>query len=318
MDDNQQAYLNMLLKVQDNLEDHALDYADHIRIAPTKVLLDDIILKIIEAAGFATEDITGVGDEKRAERKALETIMYKVAKGVYSYADDNDYLKLRKKVKYTDSDLQGMQDTEIHFKALHLKGYITPVIAAALVGYRVTAQDITDLGDETTAYYNIIPETKDAIEDRAVAGKKIDRLQDESRILLVKLDNYVDSYKTDATTISLWEEYQLCRAIDDPTGGGGGGVVSQVVFSGTVPPMNKEVKGPVVYNPSTPANLQNNSNVTLAFQLQQNGLAVGMAINVPPMSNQLTTLGDMAPNGNEILISNSDMAQSAAYVVTLG
>lgn len=318
MNDIQQAFLNMLLKVQDNLEDNAAAYATHLQIAPTKVLLDAQIQNIIEAAGRATEDTTGVAQDKQQDRDALVKVMYNIAKGVYSFAIDNNNNTLAKKVKYTMSDLEKMQDTQLHFEALRLNTYLTPAIVAALPGYNVSAADIADLPVLTASYFAAIPEVKDAIEGKTIGGNDVDRGIAESRKLLEKLDNYIDSYRTNAATVALWEEYQLARAIDNPTGGGGGGGGSEVVFSGTVPPMSSEVKGPVVYNAATPVALQNNSSVTLGFQLQMSGISSGMIVNVPPMSTQNTTLGAMGANGNEIRINNSDMMQSAAYTITLG
>lgn len=305
----------MLLKVQDNLEDNAAAYADHAQIAPTKVLLDTKIQAIIEAAGRATQDLTGYAEDKQLAREALELFMYKVAKGVNAYAEDNNMNTLANKARYVKTEIEKLQDTELHYKATELSTITTPIIAL-LAGYRVVQDDLDKLNDRLADYFATIPEPKDAIEARALAGKQVDRHQTASRLLLEKLDRYVDSYRTD--NIDLWDEYQLARAIDNPTGGGGGAGSTQQEFTGTVPPMNNQLKGPVTYNAATPVALQNNSNVTLGFQLQQSGAPMGMMTNVPPMSTSNTTMGTMAPGGNEFRIINYDPMQSAAYKITVG
>ncbi|MGE0634908.1 MAG: hypothetical protein AB7G44_12810 [Bacteroidia bacterium] len=314
MNDVQENKYSMYLVVQDHLDDNAASYADHPKIVAAKPIFDQLILDIEEADGQASENITGVADDKGEERDDLEKIAFKVAGALQSYAKDIKDRKLMLKTRQSLSDFKKMRDGTLNIKARHLHKLATPLLPS-LVDYRLTPADVALLETERTEYLDMVPETTDAIIDKQVAGEKVDELMKKADNLLLDVDGYVDSYRFENPT--LWSDYQLSRAIIDAGGGGGGGG-AEIVFSGTVPPMSNEVKGPVVYNAATPVALQNNSMVTLGFQLQMSGISSGMIVNVPPMSTQNTTLGAMGANGNEIRISNNDMAQSASYTITIG
>ena len=312
MDDLQQAFLNMLLKVQDNLEDNSVAYSTNAQRAPTKVLLDAKIQSILEAAGIATEDTTGVTEDKKAARTTLEKSMFKIANALNSYAEDNNMNELAKKAKYIMSDLQKMQDTLLLEKALRLGSLITPVINAALTaGYNITAVELADLGIHTTAYFGAIPEPKDAIEAKAVAGKKIDRLIPESRTLLNKLDGYVDSYRFD--NVDLWEEYQLARAIDDNPSGGGADVYEDDVNPSTT----EKIVETLEYDAATPVKFENLGGVILQFALAFNGAATGNWVAVNPGATQETTMGAMAPGGDSMVVQNN-YGTPGSFRVTIG
>ncbi len=312
MNDEQQAFLNMLLKVQDNLEDNSMAYSSHLKIAPTKTLLDAQIQIIIEAAGRATEDTTGVAEDKEQDRQALETVMYNVANGIHSFAEDNNNNTLANKVKYTKSDLKKMQDTELHEKALRLNTYLTPVIVAALPGYNVAASDITDLPIKTSAYFTAIPEVKDAIEGKTIGGNDVDRGITESRNLLEKLDGYVNSYRNNAATVALWEEYQLARAIDDNPSGGGGDVYEEAVNPGA----QNKVTDVLTYNAATPVKFEV-SGTQLNFALFISGMIQGGWVSVMPGTPVETTFGAMAPAGNELMVYNPT-GTPGTFKVTIG
>lgn len=311
MNDTQQAFLNMLLKVQDNLEDNAAAYSSHMQIAPTKALLDAQIQIIIEAAGRATENTTGVAEDKQQTRQALEIVMYNVANGIHSYAEDNNNNTLANKVNYTKSDLKKMQDTELQQKAQYLNTYLTPVVLAALPGYNVAASDIADLPALTITYFTAIPEVKDAIEAKTVAGNDVDRGIAESRKLLEKLDGYVNSYRNNAATVALWEEYQLARAIDDNPSGGGGDVYEE----GVNPGQQKKV-AEITYNAATPVKFEV-SGTQLQFALAISGMIQGGWVSVMPGTPHETIFGTMAPAGNELVVQNPT-GTPGTYKVTIG
>jgi hypothetical protein len=312
MDDLQQAFLNMLLKVQDNLEDNATAYSTHAQIAPAKALLDAKIQGIVEAAGIATEDITGVAEDKKAARNTLIQTMFLVANALNSYAEDNNNNELAKKARYIMSDLNTMQDTLLYEKAMRLPTLITPLIAPLLTaGYNVTAADLGNLPIHTTAYFTAIPEVKDAIEARAVAGKKIDRLQTETRTLLKKLDGYVDSFRF--SNVDLWEEYYMARAIDNNPSGGGADVYEDDVDANTTEKVAEELE----YNAATPVLLENIGAVVLGFAMANAGIPSGGWTSVNPGATQATTMGAMGPSGTEMLVQNAT-GLPGEYRVTIG
>jgi hypothetical protein len=312
MDDLQQAFLNMLLKVQDHLEDNAAAYSTHVQIAPAKALLDAKIQGIVEAAGIATEDITGVAEDKKAARNTLIATMFLVANALNSYAEDNNMNELAKKARYIMSDLQTMQDTLLYEKAQRLPTLITPAIAPLLTaGYNITAADLGNLPIHTTAYFTAIPEVKDAIEARAVAGRKIDRLQTESRTLLKKIDGYVDSYRF--SNVDLWEEYYMARAIDDNPSGGGADVYEDDVN----PNSTEKVIDPLEYNAATPVKFENLGGVMLQFALAFNGVATGSWVTVNPGETVETTMGAMASGCDSMVVQNN-YGTPGSFRVTIG
>jgi hypothetical protein len=251
MNDIQQAFLGMLLKVQDNLEDNALAYASHTKIAPAKVLLDAQIQAIVEAAGRATENTTGVAEDKAEERQALENVMYDIANGIHSYAKDTGNKTLANKVKYTKSDLQKLMDELLYEKAMRLTTYLTPVIVAELPNYNVAATDIANLPVLINNYFAAMPEVKDAIEGKTIGGNDVDRAIEASRKILEDLDGYVNSYRNNAATVALWEEYRLARAIDDNPSGGGG-----EVYEESVNPGEQKKVAEIEYNAATPVKFE--------------------------------------------------------------
>jgi hypothetical protein len=312
MDDLQQAFLNMLLKVQDHLEDNAAAYSTHVQIAPAKALLDAKIQGIVEAAGIATEDITGVAEDKKAARNTLIATMFLVANALNSYAEDNNMNELAKKARYIMSDLQTMQDTLLYEKAQRLPTLITPAIAPLLTaGYNITDADLGNLPIHTTAYFTAIPEVKDAIEARAVAGRKIDRLQTESRTLLKKIDGYVDSYRF--SNVDLWEEYYMARAIDDNPSGGGADVYEDDVN----PNSTEKVIDPLEYNAATPVKFENLGGVILQFALAFNGVATGSWVTVNPGETVETTMGAMASGCDSMVVQNN-YGTPGSFRVTIG
>ena len=312
MDDLQQAFLNMLLKVQDHLEDNAAAYSTHLQIAPAKALLDAKIQGIVEAAGIATEDITGVAEDKKAARNTLIATMFLVANALNSYAEDNNMNELAKKARYIMSDLQTMQDTLLYEKAQRLPTLITPAIDPLLTaGYNITDADLGNLPIHTTAYFTAIPEVKDAIEARAVAGRKIDRLQTESRTLLKKIDGYVDSYRF--SNVDLWEEYYMARAIDDNPSGGGADVYEDDVN----PNSTEKVIDPLEYNAATPVKFENLGGVILQFALAFNGVATGSWVTVNPGETVETTMGAMASGCDSMVVQNN-YGTPGSFRVTIG
>jgi len=317
MNDLQNDKNTMYLTAEKHLADHATDYATHPKIAPAKTKLSLLIQKISEADARAIVNMTGVAQDKAKERIDLEKICFFVANALNSYGRTTGSHTLEKQSKYEMSVLEHMRDDTLNTTASLLKNLADPIIAL-LADERLYPADLTKLETERTEFLAMLANPRTAIIHKEEAGSEVDKLMVDTDALLIDIDGFVNTYRFENPV--LWEEWYLARNIINTGGGGGNGGGGNPVleFSGTLPPMVKEVKGPITYNASTPVVLQNNSNVSLSFQLQQSGALTGMPKTVPPMSSINTTLGDMAPNGNEIQITNSDMTQSASYKVTIG
>lgn len=316
MNDHQEDKNTMYLTVEDHLSTHASDYASHPKIAPALIQLSDYIVQISAADGIAISNTTGVAEDKQEERVDLENISYKVANALNSYARNTGNRHLEKISKYTLSDFRAMRDSDINTVASLLHGEATPIIAL-LADDRLTPADLVQLESERTEFLVMLAKPRHAQIEKTVAGSDVDRLMAKTDLLLKDIDGYVETYRFENE--SLWQEYNLARAIVDSGGGGGtpGGGGSPVVFSGSVPAMNSVDEGPVVYNASTPVILENTGGVNLGFQLILGGFGPP-ALNVAPASTVNTTLGAMAPNGDTIRINNNDPSLPGSYVITIG
>lgn len=309
MNDIQENKYSTYLVVQEHLDDHAADYATHPKIPPAKTELDQLISDIEEADGLASENITGVAQDKAEERDDLEKICFKVAAALHSYADDQKDRSLQRKTKYSLSDFRKMRDGVLNIKASHLHKLAAPLLPL-LADYRLTPAEHAQLETERAEYFAMIPETRDAIIDRQVAGEKVDLLMKKTDALLLKLDGYVDSYRFENP--DLWQEYQLARAIVDNTGGGNGGEQ----YSESVNPGQQKKVADIEYNPATEITIEVNG-AMLQFALFTSGIQQGGWINVNPGNEFSTTLGDMAPAGNEIYVFNPG-AMPSDYTLTIG
>ena len=309
MNDVQENKYSMYLVVQDHLDDNALPYSDHPKIVEAKPIFDQLILDMEEADGEASENITGVADDKAEERDDLEKIAFKVAGALQSYAREIKDRKLMLKTKQSLSDFKKMRDGTLNIKARHLHKLATPLLPA-LVDYRLTPADLALLETERTEYLDMVPETTDAIVDKQVAGEEVDELMKKADDLLLKMDGYVDSYRFENPT--LWSDYQLSRNIIDAGGGGGG----DDEYSESVNPGEQKKVAEITYNAATPVTIEV-SGTSLNFGLANSGMLTGGWTGVSPGSEFVTTMGAMGPSGNELLVYNPT-GTPGSYTVTIG
>ena len=94
--------------------------------------------------------------------------------------------------------------------------------AAALIGYGISAGDITDFGDLITAYEPTLGARESSRGVQVAAGKEVVTLFKQADVVLKDvLDGLMENFATSDT--QFYNEYKSAREIIDLGGGGGGG-----------------------------------------------------------------------------------------------
>ena len=303
----------MYLVVSDFLSDNEDETADHPKIPDVRTALDDNIGKIAEADGKATEDTTGVTEDKSETRTLLEKAGFKVATALKGYALDIKDRTLFRKVNVTATELGKKRDTQLYVDAKRLHKIAVPLIAS-LADFRYQPADLTALSNRAENFFGAIPQTKDARQDKVVAGEAVDKLMaDTDKNVLITLDVYMDSYKDDNN--DLWKEYQLARQIDD-TGSNSSGSED---FADTVPPDTTEQITTFTYDEELSLDFSNTGPVPLTFFVMEDGVLVaGSEFTLAPGGSQSGTLGDFAASGNELMVKNEDPTTAGEYEGMVG
>jgi hypothetical protein len=317
MDAQQISKYNMLLKVDDFFDDHTADTASHSQIGPKHDALETVIDNIQLVAAEAIADHTGVTEDKAAVRLQLEQQTFTALTALLGLARDTANNKLKRRVGFTLSDLQGMRDAVLHFNATVVHSMAT-THSAALAGYAYTPAQLAALEATLTDFLDITTEPKDAIEERAVANKQVAALLKQADGLLADLDVYMNTFRF--SNVPLWDEYQLARAIDDAGGGTGGGNGETLSASGTLAPMLTLAVLNFTYDGGLTYRLSNNGPaMQMEVVLMQNGMPVPgaqvMYVNAGmPMEGKLHQWGPVA---DQLQLRNTDMGQSLTYQVEL-
>jgi len=313
MNDIQEDRNSMFLVAKKYLGEHAIDFSTHPKIAPAKVLLDQLIQQTSEADARAIVNMTGVAEDKAEERVDLEKICFLVSNAANSYGRNIKDRTLEKQTKYEMSDFEGMRDSDLDTTAQLLKKIVEPIIGN-LADDRLYPADLVTLETERQDFINMLADPAYAKLDKIEAGTEVDELQEKTTLLLVDVDAYVNTYRFENT--ALWRGWYLARKIIT-TGGGGGGADEATVFTGTLNPFSSAKVTMLPYNAATPVKLESTGADALSFSLTDNGMPVGSPVIVSPGSPVETTLGDMGPSGTELLVQNNS-ASPGSYKVTIG
>ena len=318
MDDNQENYLSMLQKVLLFLTEHSTMLLEVPSIATDQGTLNTIVQAWLDDASEGSADLTGHTLNKKTLRADLHKVIFKISRGLTSWASDNNDFKMRNKFDFTDSDWNEMRDNDFYIAAKRsFETANTAPMDTNLAAYRITATDLTNAGVLLGSYYSAIPEPKEKIGERSAANKMLEVHEEAARKLLEeKLDGKIDLFKSDH--LEEWEEYQAARGIDD-TGSSGSGSGSQQ-FTGTVPANDQNKVADITYNASTPVVIEVTSGLSLHFVLTPagGGPATGAGLTVNNGETKSTTLGDLGPSGAELWAQNTDPASPADFDVTIG
>jgi len=312
MNTNLKDKLGMYLKVQDNLMDHASDYASHPRIAGASKELDVKIAAIFEAASRFDLDNTGVTEDKALKRVRLEELVYKVGKALKSLADETPGKTLKNRVTFSLGEIQQMRDADLHLKALQLKQFAQTHITA-LAEFRILPADIDLLDGVRDEFLVQIPNPKDENEARVVAGIELDTLFAETDILLSKIDDYLDTYRFEQPL--LWEEYQLSRSIDQT-----GSRKQKAGIEGSLAPGQLKEVFNMDYQSGRKFIIRNSGNIPFSFSLNQLNTGMGTyVVELGPDNFKSILSSELNPSSEAryLMLQNNDPINTAKYDINI-
>ena len=219
MEDQQVEQVAMFIKVKTFLNKKASALTATPIVASTlQPELIAAIAAILAEDEDASGSISGSTEVKAQLRKQVETKAYTVgaaAAAYYTITAPNP--TLREKCDVERSDLSKMHAENLYTVLSKLYHAADPV-KALLAPFGVTGTDVDELGTALTNYLAEIEAPRDAIAMRAASGKELQRLIDETKLLLTdKLDVVMKTYFT--SNNELYNYYQGARGIDS-TGGG--------------------------------------------------------------------------------------------------
>jgi hypothetical protein len=318
MDSNQLDKYNMLLKVDDFFDDHTADTGTHTLIDPKHQELEDLIAEIQPHAEEAMADHTGVTEDKGAMRKDMEQQVFTALTALSSFARDSNNRTLLKRVRRTLNGLEKMRNLTLYLHASVVIKMLNTHIGS-LGAYAYTPAQQAALVALLPQFLDIIPEPKDAIEDRAVANEQVAELLTEADGILEDLDGYMDTFRF--SNAALYSEYQMARAIDNSGGGTGGGEEGDYSASGMLTPMQSHTALEFAYDANLTYSFANAGPAPqLEVTLYQDGVLVATA---PPLIVNMGTpvtgkLANWAPmQGNQLRLRNLAAAMSLNYTVSL-
>jgi len=183
-----------------------------------KAKLDAKYESILEEMEQSGTNNTGYAEQKEIVRKQLFEIGFKVASGVALYYTlvVADRIEVRK-VKYTATEWQQMRDTVFYTTARRVYKKAA-TIAASLVNYEVTGDDLNSMNTLLDSYFDLLNEPKFKISEQGGSLEKlVEKAVDMDDFLENEMDVLMDTIKF--TNTELYATYRGCRTIDD-TGSG--------------------------------------------------------------------------------------------------
>ena len=233
MEDSFDIDLGMFVKVRDFLTQNSAPLAVITQLATVLSTLNTKIGQLTTYLGAAGADTSGYTLAKSLSiADDIEQAM-KVSKWGAAYYHSINDMKLKNKVSFKISALQGMRDSELYKTLKQLYADVSPV-KASLVPFAGTSTGVDLLQTRNEAFFLIIEAPKEATEDKAVAKENATRVNGEIKALL---DGDCDTYMDAIDTInhSLFLEYEFARSLDNESGGGSPGETVNVTLNDNTP-----------------------------------------------------------------------------------
>ena len=192
------------------LTEHAAALAAVTQIAADLTKLEAVLAKIVETEGKVSADNSGAAIDKATKRTALEKIGLKVSKAcVAFYLNANNNL-LRRKSRYTKTQLSNYRDGILHSKMANLFGIADP-IKLSLVAFNSGGADTALLNTTNGEFQLLIQDPDDLKKDKKqFTAEQVVNFQTMDGILN-NLDTWVDTFEETEPTI--WGLYKNRRTI---------------------------------------------------------------------------------------------------------
>jgi len=270
------------------------------------------IKKANDSDKHAVQDDSGETTTKSEARSDLEESSDHLGSGLVSYGDDIDDFVLMQMFDFPISTIEGFRDNRLleYAKSVSEKVRDATIAAALAASHNVSAADITDHNTNITNFETDIatPITRKA--ERTAWGKQVDRDITAVNDTLEKIRRKMRTYRK--TNRLLFETFQATDTVDDfGHGGTKGNVSGSVNFSSTV------LAATITYAAEAPVTLQNTGATALSFQMYKSGAPIGTAVAVAAGTTVTTTMGNMAPDGDSIYVTNNSTAGTGSYNVTV-
>jgi hypothetical protein len=314
MNTNLKDKLGMYLKVQDNLKTHAEAYVSHPKMAAITKEFTARMDAIYDVASRFELDNTGVTEDKAFGRVRLQEQVYKLSRGLKSLAEDSPQKTLRNRVNFTLAELQQMRDADLLLKAMQVRQFAQPLLES-LKEYRIQAADLELLDKLKDEFLHQIPNPKLENEARSIAGLELEQLFAETDLLLMRIDDYLDTYRFEQPL--LWEAYQLARGIDHT---GSRKMVKPLIYGGQVGP--GQIREAVDMHDMRNSKLIVVNKGKIAFFVSLHNVNTAMGTNIievaPGISTGLLTSSlNPSADARYVMIQNKDLQQYANYEITL-
>lgn len=175
--------------------------------------LNTNIAAIGTKVGSQQTPITGAAAQKENARNGLEGKIHEIADQIAALAAQGGDANLAAQVNLTPSALDQMPDDALEETGQRIAA-LAGGLAAALVAYGVTAQDLEDLGNMITEFHSMKTAPRTAIAGRAAQTSTLpDLLAQTTSLLRNRLDKLMTRFKKSNSVF--FAAYATARVIVD-------------------------------------------------------------------------------------------------------
>lgn len=300
MTKDNEAFFGMTLKVKNFGVKNTTSLTAVPAVAPLFTQLGTLISQLIAADAGSRADLSGFALTKTAKRNALETLALKVSNAISSYAVIADDMTLKKRADFPSSKWYACSEEELITQVTVINSLATPIPAATLAPYGVTADDIAGLATALTAFTNVISDPTLAIDQKKEDNIKLVTTIDAIKTLFTeKLDVVMRSFEVNNP--SLYGLYLSSRAIDINAS-----AMAPTVVVDVAPATVKTVHTATVYDANTFYTIQNMGTAPVVFSLSATTNVEGnekVLLNVGETRSRLAE--NLAPMGLFLVVNNS-------------
>jgi hypothetical protein len=309
MDNIQTNRLNSLIKSDDFLSDHVMALAPIAQIGPLAVQLNATIQAIFAASGAGDQDNSGVTEDKKIKRNALEAITILVARGAAAFFHSTNMIKELRIVDFTEYDLSRKRDDNLYTTAKALHQLVLPH-QANLIG--VSPAQVAQLDTNKEDFFDVIQDPKRETEISAVQNAQINPLIKEGMANRDTIDIYMQTIIS--TNAPLYDEWKMTLSIDDLGGGNTPPAIMQSVNIASGDTITVDYSA-IILQGNSEIKLINNSAGVLKYGFGADPLSFVVSIVVLANSQQRHTcasLGYDSMNATFLNINNNEAVSQEA------